>query len=179
MNSEVAQTERLYLRRLTLEDAPFILELLNEWSFIEFIGDKKVRDLDDARRYLEEGAIASYAQHGFGPYLVARKDDAEAIGICGLYQRSTLAEPDLGFAFLEAYTGRGYAEESARAVVGYAAECLNLRELAAIVNAGNRRSVRLLGRLGFEFRNHFKLPDEEVSLHCYICSTGKRSDRLG
>lgn len=178
MDSVVAQTDRLVLRRFMLADAPFILELLNEWSFIEFIGDKKVRDLTDARRYLEEGALVSYAKHRFGPYLVVRKDDGQALGMCGLYQRPGLPQPDLGFAFLEAYTGHGYAQESARSVIAFAAESLGLPELAAIVDEGNERSLRLLSRLGFKFNALFKLPDEEVSLHCYICSTGDRSDRL-
>ena len=62
------QTERLVLRQLELNDADFILELLNEAAFLRFIGDKGVRTLDAARDYLSKGPIDSYGRHGFGLY---------------------------------------------------------------------------------------------------------------
>src|SRR5580765_5730685 len=113
----VLQTERLRLRSFTTGDAPFVLTLLNEPSFLRFIGDKNVRTLEDARQYLLNGPIASYEQNGFGILLVELKDANVPIGMCGLIKREELPEPDIGFAFIPDYWGRGFAFEAATAVM--------------------------------------------------------------
>ena len=142
------ETQRLRLRRFSESDAPLILELLNDPAWIRFIGDRNVRTLDDARGYLRKLGD-SYARHGFGLYCVERKDDGEPVGMCGLVKRETLADPDLGFAFLERHRGCGYAEEAARATLDHARGDLALARLAAIVTPANERSVALLAKLGF------------------------------
>ena len=113
----VVETPRLTLRRFTLDDAEFIFGLLNQPSFLEFIGDKGVRTLDDARDYLLKGPIASYETFGFGLYLVNRKQDGTPIGMCGLLKREALQDVDIGFAFLPEFWSKGYAVESASAVL--------------------------------------------------------------
>lgn len=145
----VVDTSRLTLRQLTPDDAPFILELVNDPDWIRYIGDRGVRDLDDARRYITDGPMASYDRHGFGLYLVTVRADATPIGICGLIQRESLPAPDLGFAFLPAFRGAGYASEAAAAIVRLAPEIAGARELYAVVQPDNARSFDLLGRLGF------------------------------
>ncbi len=148
----VLDTGRLILRRFNIDDdAPFILALLNEPSFLQYIGDKKVRNLDDARQYLSNGPIASYARHGFGLYLVELKDAHTSIGMCGLLKREELPEPDIGFAFLPEFWNKGYAFEAADAVMKYARETLNLGRILAIVNPDNYASMKLLERLGLTF----------------------------
>ena len=169
MNEIVLQTERLLVRRFSLEDAPFIFELVNQSSFVEFIGDKGVKTLIDAQRYLEEGALTSYSEHGFGPYLVSEAARDAPIGMCGLFKRDDLQLADLGFAFLDRYFKRGYAAEASLGVMRYASEVLGLAELAAIVDAGNLRSIRLLDRLGFQFKTMYLMPDEEKFLRFYVC----------
>lgn len=140
---------RLRLLPFTLEDAPFILELVNDPDWLRYIGDRDVRSLDDARRYLREGPIASYARNGFGLLRVALADTAEPIGMCGLVRRDTLPGPDLGFAFLPRHRGRGYAREAVDAVLRDARERLRLPTVLAIANADNARSIALLERAGF------------------------------
>jgi RimJ/RimL family protein N-acetyltransferase len=148
----VLETERLNLRRFDVDsDAPFILTLLNEPSFLRYIGDKKVRNLDDARQYLLNGPIGSYAKNGFGLYLIELKDSQTAIGMCGLLKRDELPEPDIGFAFLPDFWNKGYAFEAADAVMKYARETLNLGRILAIVNPDNYASMKLLERLGLRF----------------------------
>ena len=105
----VLETERLRLRRLTVDDAAFILELVNDPSWLRFIGDRGVRNLDDARSYILKGPVASYEKHGFGLWLVELKAEATPIGICGLLQRDTLPDVDIGFALLPQFCGQGYA----------------------------------------------------------------------
>lgn len=145
------QTERLLLRPFTTDDAPFVLTLLNEPSFLRFIGDKKVRNLEDARRYLLNGPIASYNVHGFGILLVELKDSQTPIGMCGLIKREELPAPDIGFAFLPDYWRQGFAFEAATRIMNDARERLKLTTILAIVNPDNDASIKLLQRLGLRF----------------------------
>ena len=145
----VLETPRLVLRHLTPDDAPFILALLNEPAFLRNIGDKGVRTLDQARRYLEDGPIASYATHGFGLWLMVRKATGEPVGMCGLLKRPTLDDVDLGFALPEAAWGHGYATEAATATVAYAWRTLGLTRLVAITNPDNTGSMHVLDKVGF------------------------------
>ncbi|MGZ8842041.1 MAG: GNAT family N-acetyltransferase [Pyrinomonadaceae bacterium] len=147
----ILETERLTLRQLSPDDAPFIVELLNEPSFIRYIGDKSVRNLDDARKYILNGPVASYERHGFGLYLVELKADRTPIGICGVLKRDTLPDPDVGFAFLPAYWKLGYAFESAAAVMKHAREILGIDRILAITSPDNEASERLLGKIGLRF----------------------------
>ncbi len=141
-------TADLTLREFTPEDAPFILRLVNEPLFLRFIGDRGVRTLDQARSYLCDGPIKSYALHGHGLLHVARRDHTP-IGMCGLLRRDTLDAPDLGFAFVPEAHGRGYARQAAIAVLRDAEERLGITRVLAITSVDNAASVRLLLTLGF------------------------------
>lgn len=145
------ETERLTLREVSTDDADFILRLLNEPSFLRFIGDKGVRNLQDARQYILNGPIASYNQNGFGLYLVVLKSMNTSIGMCGLIKRETLADVDIGFAFLPEFWNKGYALESATAVFSYGKNVLKLPRIVAITNKDNVTSGKLLERLGLHF----------------------------
>lgn len=159
-------TDRLALRPLTTADASLMLALLNDPDFLRFVGDRKVRTEEDACTYLTNGPLASYARHGYGPYAVELKREGVPIGICGLFKRDHLPDPDLGFAFLPAWRARGFAGESARAVLADCNARLGLSRVLAIVDPANTRSVALLERLGL--RAAGTLPGEnEVVLACY------------
>lgn len=147
----VLETERLLLRPFTTDDAPFALTLLNEPSFLRFIGDKKVRTIEDARQYILNGPMACYQQNDFGLLVIELRDSHTPIGMCGLLKREELPHPDMGFAFLPDYWGQGFAFEAANAVLNDARERLKLNEILAIVNPDNDASINLLGRLGFRF----------------------------
>lgn len=141
-------THRLIIRPLVLADAPFILQLLNDTSFIENIGDRGVRTTEDAEAYISNGPIASYQRYGFGLRAVVLQETNIAIGMCGLIQRDTLDAPDLGYALLPQYTGQGYAHEAAKAAVQWALT-LELCKLYAVVSLHNTASQNLLQKLGF------------------------------
>jgi RimJ/RimL family protein N-acetyltransferase len=163
---KVMETDRLLLRWLNVDDAPFIIELLNDPSFIRFIGDKGVRTLDDARNYILNGPVASYEKFGFGLNAVELKEAKASIGICGILKRDTLPHPDIGFAFLPAYWNRGYAYESSVAVLEHARTNLGVDRVLAITTPDNEASAKLLGKLGLRFDRLIKLsPDaDEVKL---------------
>ena len=147
----ILETERLRLRALVPADAAFVLRLLNEPSFLENIGDRGVRTLADAERYIAEGPAASHVRHGFALDLVERKEDGAAIGMCGLLKRDHLEHPDLGYAFLPEFWSRGYAAEAGAGVIAQARETLRIPGLLAVTNPDNRASIRVLERLGFVF----------------------------
>ena len=148
----ILETERLQLSELRPSDAEFIVELLNTPGFLAQIGDRGVRDAEDARRYIADGPMASYAARGFGLWKVMRRSDGLAVGMSGLIQRDTLAFPDLGYAFLPAHAGRGYATEAGAAALGFGFGPARLARVLAIVRPGNAGSVRVLEKLGMSDR---------------------------
>ena len=160
-------TERLSLRRLSCDDAGFILRLLNEPSFIQNIGDKGVRDMDDACSYILNGPVASYEKFGFGLWLVELKEGGVAIGMCGLLKRDALEDVDLGYAFLPEFWSRGYALESAAVVLSYARETLGLKRVVAITNVDNQSSIRLLEKIGFEYEKMVRLSDDAPEIKLF------------
>jgi RimJ/RimL family protein N-acetyltransferase len=154
---DVLATERLVLRRLTLADAAFILELVNEPAWLEFIGDKGVRTPEDARTYLRQGPLDQYARFGFGPLRVDLKADGAPLGLCGLIKRDPLPDVDIGFALFARHWGRGYAFEAASAVLAHGQSELGLRRIVALTALGNQRSIRLLEKLGLKFERIIRL----------------------
>jgi RimJ/RimL family protein N-acetyltransferase len=161
-------TERLVLRKIATSDAAFILRLLNEPSFLQFIGDKGVRSLDDARQYILNGPIASYEAHGFGLYLVTLKSDETPIGMCGLLKRATLKDVDIGFAFVPEFWNKGYALEAAAAVMNYGKDVLKLPRIVAITNKDNHASAKLLNKIGLHFDRFITLEGDRDETRLFV-----------
>ena len=163
---KVLETERLILRHLTVEDSEFILELLNDPSWLRFIGDRGIRTIEATRDYILKILVAMYERLGFGLYLTELKGTGVPIGICGLIKRDSLEDVDIGFAFLPKFRREGYAYESASAVMAYGKSTFGLNRLAAITSPDNYGSAKLLEKLGFNFEGMVKLSDDsaEVSL---------------
>jgi [ribosomal protein S5]-alanine N-acetyltransferase len=135
-----------------------MLELLNEEPFLQNIGDRGVRTLEDAAAYILNGPVASYEKFGFGLYAVESKESGETIGICGLLKRETLDDVDIGFAFLQKFWGRAYAYESAAAVMNYGWSIIGLKRVVAIITPENRESIRLLDKIGLRFEKTIQMP---------------------
>ena len=161
-------TERLRLRKIDTSDASFILRLLNEPSFIQFIGDKGVRSLDDARQYILNGPVKSYQKHGFGLYLVTLESDNTPMGMCGLLKRESLQDVDIGFAFLPEFWNKGYALEAAAAVMIYGKDILKLPRIVAITNKDNYASAKLLNKIGLRFDRFIALEGDRDETRLFI-----------
>jgi RimJ/RimL family protein N-acetyltransferase len=159
----VCETSRLIIRRLEESDAPFILRLLNEPSFLENIGDRGARSLDDARAYLAKGPFVSYERHGFGLFHVALKSGGETIGMCGLLKRDWLDALDVGFAFLPEFWSKGYAYESSVGVIDWARRTFGVARVVGIVKPGNVGSIRVLEKLGMRFEREVTSPEGQAS----------------
>jgi RimJ/RimL family protein N-acetyltransferase len=173
------ETERLMLRPLTPGDASFIFELVNEPPWLAYIGNKGVLTLDDAEAYIRKGPMRMYADRGFGLCLVERKDDGTSMGMCGLIKRDTLADVDLGFAFLQRFWGAGYAREAAAATVAFARDSLGLGRIVAITTRDNRRSSQLLRKLGFAFEQPIKPDADADELELYALTMRAPTEQPG
>ena len=160
----ILETQRLTIRKLDEDDAPFMLALLNDEAFIRFIGDRQVRTEEEARAYIRTGAMASYAEHGHGLYLVESRQLRVAIGTCGILRREALPDPDLGFAFAAEHRAKGYGREAASAVLQYAKNVLGIARIAAIVSPANEPSLRLLYSLGFLFERMVRMTEDEPEI---------------
>lgn len=149
--SEVLRTERLALRQFTIDDADFIVRLLNQPSFLEFIGDRGVRTIDDAVAYINSGPLKSYDENGYGLWAVTPSDDNTIMGMAGIMKKPWLPNPDIAYAFLPEYWSRGYAYEAAAAVLEHARTQLSIPTLVAVISAANHASIRIIEKLGFQF----------------------------
>lgn len=163
----ICESERLVLRRARPEDAAFVLQLLNQPSWIRNIGDRGVRTLGDAERYIDTRMLEPFRTLGYGMNVVELKATRAPIGLCGLVRRETLADPDLGFALLDAWAGHGYALEAATAVMAHARDVLKLRRILAITSVANERSAKLLAKLGFVFERRASLTPGTEELNIY------------
>jgi len=163
----IAQTERLIIRRVTLADADFILELVNTPGWYAFIGDRNVYSLEDAENYLKNGVFKSYTDFGVGSYCLELKSSGKRIGMCGLYKRDFFTHFDLGFALLPQSEGQGYALEACIPIVEQAKTELNLPAILAITSKENERSMTLLKKLGFQQQDAIELPDSGEVLNCF------------
>ena len=163
----VLETERLTLRWLDVKDAPFILELVNDPAWIQFIGDKGIRNLEDAKNYILNGPVDMYNKMGFGLYLVERKEDLTPLGMCGLIKRDSLEDVDIGFAFLEKFRSKGYGYESAAAVIEYGVQKLGLKRIVAITSIDNVASGTLLEKVGLRFEKIISDSGEDLKLFGY------------
>lgn len=160
----VIETERLILRKFTLEDAPFLLELVNTPAWLQFIGDRNVHTVEESENYLRNGNLKSYAEYGFGFYLVAIKETNEAIGMCGLVKRDSLEDVDIGFAFMPDSIGKGYGYEAASATLDYALNVLKLGRIVAIVDPQNASSIALIKKIGLKYEKMVQISTNDIEL---------------
>ena len=163
----VLETDRLLLRRLVTDDAAFILELVNDPDWLRYIGDKGVRNLDDARLYIQQGPMAMSERVGFGLFRVELKADGAPIGMCGLIKRDTLPDVDIGFAFLPQFRAHGYGREAARATLDYGRDVVALKRIIAITSPDNDASGRLLEAVGLRFERSFDISPDDRSVRLY------------
>ena len=168
---QVLETDRLVLRYFHADDVEFVVRLLNEPSFIEHIGDKGVRTAEEANQYLLDGPLDSYERFGYGLNMVELKETGEPIGMCGLVRRENLDDADIGYAFLEKHWSKGYARESAEAVLNHARETFGLGRIVAIVTPENHSSIKLLEKIGLKFRRTIRMSDDDVELKFFVSDT--------
>ncbi len=163
---KVLETERLVLRTIEAGDAPFYLNLLNTREFVANIGDRGIRTLAAAREAIVNGPVSMQAARGHSIYLVQLKSSGLAVGMSGLIKRDTLDDVDIGYAFLPAHFGQGYAIEAAHAVLAHA-RAIGLRRLVAITSPDNCASQAVLQKIGMRFEKLVYLHADDVGTCLY------------
>ena len=158
------ETERLFLEEISLNDAEFILRLYNTPKFIEHIGDKKLRTVEDAEKYIDEKFLPQLKNLGYGNYLIRRKSDGQKIGAVGIFTREGLEVSDIGFSFLEEFEKQGYGQEAASKVLEKAFLDFGLKTISAITSKENYASQKLIKKLGLTYVKIIQLPDDPVDL---------------
>ena len=167
MSGPTLLTERLELRWLSVDDAPMMLAVWNDPAFVRFVGDRGVHSLEEAEVAMREGLLQLYEKHNYGPFVVIRRDDGANMGICGLFRRDGLDEPDIGFALLPEYCGKGFGYESSSAIIQHARDSLELPRVLAIVSPENSTSIALLQKLGLSYERHIRLPGDDHDILLY------------
>lgn len=166
--NKVLETPRLYLREFTEDDADFIIELFNSPTWLEFIGERNVRTIEDAKKFINEKYLNSYKHNGFGLYVVVLKEKNKPIGTCGLIRRETLEDVDIGFAFLPEYISKGFGFESASEVMKFGKEVLKLKRIVAITIKANINSIGLLKKIGMKFEKYFFMEGDPEELMLFV-----------
>ncbi|WP_454059783.1 GNAT family N-acetyltransferase [Elizabethkingia ursingii] len=161
------ETERLIIKPITLDDAAFLLDLYNRPKFIQYIGDKNLRSIDDAQTYIQNRFLPQLERSGFGNYTITLKENNETIGAVGIFERDGLPIMDIGYSFLEEYEGKGYAYEAAIKVKKIGMTDFGLEKLSAITSKENVASQKLLGKLGLAYVKDISLPNEDEVLMYY------------
>jgi RimJ/RimL family protein N-acetyltransferase len=159
---QILETNRLSLREVTVDDGQFIFDLLNTPKFKKYIGDRGVNSVEESREFIDTKYRQSYTDHGYGLYAVETKDGGEPVGLCGFVRRDTLPGPDIGFAFLPEFEGKGYGFESAKAIMDFGRDTLGFTDLFAITSQDNEVSGKLLEKLGFTFGELISMPNGET-----------------
>ncbi len=175
----VIETERLKLRPVTVEDTELLLAVWNDPAFIRNVADRGIRTDEEARAAIEGGAQKLFEDYGYGPCCLSLRSDGSMIGICGLFKRDNLDDPDIGFAVLPDYCGKGYAGEAAMAVIDYARRELTVPVVTAIVSPANAASIGLIGKLGLTFERLITMPGEDKVIQLHSVALHRRAESNG
>jgi RimJ/RimL family protein N-acetyltransferase len=167
MPESTLQTERLSLRRLTLEDADLMLAVWNDPAFYKYVGDRGIRTREQAQEAMAAGALQLYENYGYGPFRVALRESDQPIGICGLFRREGFDDPDIGWSVLPDHGGKGFAFEAGTAVLNYAFEELALNYVVAFISAENMPSIGLAKKLGLRYERMTRMVGDEEDVCLY------------
>lgn len=166
MRVVIADTPRLLIRELSINDAEFVLALTNEPSTIENIGDKGLRSVADAGRFIREGPWISQQKPGHGQFAMELKKSGALVGVCGLLYRPDLGLTDVGFALFPTYWRQGLAFEAAQAVMSYGYSVLGVENIVGLTSETNTASIRLLEKLGMGFEKMVSMSDDGHETTC-------------
>jgi len=161
------ESDRLFIRPISIIDAPFMLQLMNSTGWLEYIGDRNVKDRTAASNYILTRIIPSYNSYGFGLYLVILKNMNRPVGICGLVKREGLDYPDLGFAVLPEYERKGYTSEASEIILEYAENELQIPTIYGITTQSNFAAISVLEKQGLSFQKTVLLPHDKTEFLLY------------
>ncbi len=167
MEYKTFETERLIIRPTLESDSKFIFKLLNTPKWVQYIGDRNIRNDEDAKVYIREKMIPQLERLGYSNYTLIRKTDNQKIGTCGLYDREGIEGIDIGYAFLPEYEKKGYAFEASNKLKEAAFKEFDIKIICAITRKDNISSQQLLEKLGLKLIGTITLPNDDEELFLY------------
>lgn len=145
----ITETERLYLREFTREDAIHFFNMNNNPEVIRYTGDQAFESVEEAEGFLKN--YKQYQLYKMGRWAVCDKQTHTFLGWCGLKFHPEEAIVEVGFRFYQENWNKGYATESAKASIAYGFQYLKLKEIYAHVQIENIASQRVLEKCGMQF----------------------------
>ncbi|PVW13181.1 GNAT family N-acetyltransferase [Marixanthomonas spongiae] len=173
MHYKTFKTDRLLLRPTSEEDANLIYQLLNTPKWLQYIGDRNIRSLEDAKAYIQNKMTPQLKRLGYGNYTVIRKEDQAKMGTCGIYDREGVKGVDIGFAFLPEFEKKGFAYEAAFKLMNVFFSEFGIHRIQAYTSKKNQASQKLLEKLGLKQTGTTFLPDDKEELLVYRISNTK------
>ncbi len=162
------ETQRLKLQVVLPDDAEFLFKLMNTQKWYDFIGDRGIKTVDDARQYIMNKMHPKLSEKGFVNHLMIDKTTNKIVGTCSLHDRDGVDGMDIGYALLPEFEGKGYASEGAQAMISLAFNVHQQKRISAITSDDNKQSYGLLEKLGFTQNGYIKLPNSDESIRLYI-----------
>lgn len=143
------ETERLVLRKLTLEDAEVRRAMRADPEHVRYLFSRGVPTADEARAKLQ-WVLRDMTLGRSKGWAIVKKDDAEVIGQAGLVRiDASNRRASLAYELRRSAWGAGYAREAVARIVQFGFEEMNLHRIQAEVDPDNARSRALLEALGF------------------------------
>ena len=148
------ETKRLFLRRLTVEDAPEVLALRSNPITMQYVPRPLCKDFDGAIEHIN--LINSNIDKNTGiNWAITIKGEPKMIGIIGHYKISCENfRSEIGYMILPEHNGKGYVTEAVNAMLDYGFNILNLHSIEAIIDPNNRGSERVLQKNSFVKEAH-------------------------
>jgi len=148
---KIIETERLYLRAFTLDDAQLLVDLNSNPEVVKYLHEQPTT-FQVAQQVLEQIILPQYALYNHGRWAVHLKTTNEFIGWSGLKYRTDRNEIDLGYRFFQEHWGKGYATETAKASIDYGFNTLNMQHIMAMAHVENIGSQQVILKCGMKFR---------------------------
>ncbi len=158
------ETERLLIRPIKIDDKGFIFDLLNTQGWLQFIGDRKVRDDIDAEKYIRN--ILDNKNFFYGVFEL--KATKQQVGIITFLYRDSQKSPDIGFAMLPKFDKKGYAFEATKKYLDEIIDNKNTSKIIAITKPDNVNSIKLIEKLGLQYEHKFVEKSEVLHLYAMI-----------
>jgi ribosomal-protein-alanine N-acetyltransferase len=155
------ETARLRLRPFTLEDIDGLWRIASDPEVMRHIGDGLPFTRDETLANLSK-IVEVFERRGYGRWALEKKDGGGLIGYCGLGHGIEEVGVELVYLLARAEWGKGIATEAGSASLRYGFETLGFDSIAAVTRPDNRRSRRVMERLGMRF-------ERDACYHGYSC----------
>lgn len=146
----IADTNRLIIREFIIQDAEDLYKLESDSRVIEYIPGSRLLSLNECRREIKK-FINNYKTSNLGRWPVFLKSTDEFIGVTGFRYLPSIKKTEIGTKLIPSFWGNGYSTELGNAIINYGLTKLKLKEIIAMADPDNIKSIGSLESLGMKF----------------------------